>query len=124
MLRFSLYHNHSGILNSPPPRRVSKPSWHFLLGTELRGITRNSRIYFTESALFRAIRALYYNTVPLFSFSELVHRSASVDVVWGNAGFPKQKTTKNAEFAKTYPLKTTLKTTNERAILLSSTNGM
>lgn len=39
-------------------------------------------------------------------------------------GFPKQKTTKNAEFAKTYPLKTALKTTNERAILLSSTNGM
>ncbi|MCD8257062.1 MAG: hypothetical protein LUD26_00475 [Bacteroides uniformis] len=72
--------------------------------------------------ILKNIRSL--NTVPLFSFPELVHRSASVDVVWGNAGFPKQKTTKNAEFAKTYPLKTTLKTTNERAILLSSTNGM
>ena len=72
--------------------------------------------------ILKNIRSL--NTVPLFSFPELVHRSASVDVVWGNAGFPKQKTTKNAEFAKNYPLKTTLKTTNERAILLSSTNGM
>ena len=35
-----------------------------------------------------------------------------------------KKRQKNAEFAKTYSLKTALKTTNERAILLSSTNGM
>ena len=37
---------------------------------------------------------------------------------------PMQKTAKNGKFAQTNGLKTTLKTTNERAILLSSTNGM
>lgn len=39
-------------------------------------------------------------------------------------GSPKQKTAKNVNLAQTSDLKTTLKTTNERDVLLSSTNGM
>lgn len=36
--------------------------------------------------ILKNIRSL--NTDPLFSFPELVHRSASVDIVWVNAQVP------------------------------------
>ncbi|RJU15215.1 hypothetical protein DW039_07955 [Bacteroides sp. AF39-16AC] len=99
----------------------------------------------TSKAIFSILRVQIYKKLRykrLFRWKKLAKCDkmfylASVQWMWGEYsfdmtflkiprihGFPKQKTAKNVNLAQTSGLKTTLKTANERAALLSSTNGM